>query len=163
MRERAGTLPTSTAPYDVNQIKAKMNQMYSLTATSTTPPRSMSVGKAPASDELDVDSGIDKEASSDSSSLYGSDVSSGGSEASKRATVVSLIFCCSFPHFSWSGTLGFHAFFFCFNSLQKVPRSQLADADRWDSADAVRPRTRAASLDNVRDGSLVSFRCLYWD
>lgn len=112
MRERAGTLPTSTAPYDVNQIKAKMNQMYSLTATSTTPPPSMSVGKAPASDELDVDSGIDKEASSDSSSLYGSDVSSGGSEASKRATVVSLIFCCSFPHFSWSGTLGFHAFFF---------------------------------------------------
>ena len=121
MRERAGTLPTSTAPYDVNQIKAKMNQMYSLTATSTTPPPSMSVGKAPASDELDVDSGIDKEASSDSSSLYGSDVSSGGSEASKRATVVSLIFCCSFPHFSWSGTLGFHAFFFLLQLAAKGP------------------------------------------
>lgn len=111
------TTPTSVQ-YDVNQIKAKMHQMYTdsvtngcadngptklrlSSSTSCVFRESLGMGVAPAYQhppshygssvllptltrqssvvtDTDADSGIEKEASSDSSSLYGSDVSSGG-------------------------------------------------------------------------------------
>jgi hypothetical protein len=62
------SLNVQSSAYDLNQIKAKMSQMYSS-----------------KSEEQD-DSGIEKEASSDSSSLYGSDASSGGGQSWERPT-----------------------------------------------------------------------------
>nr|CAH0105409.1 unnamed protein product [Daphnia galeata] len=95
-QQSAYTTAPVSVPYDVNQIKAKMHQMYTDSVTN-------GGGNGLGSDELrlssstssvllpttlmrqsstvtdtDADSGIEKEASSDSSSLYGSDVSSGG-------------------------------------------------------------------------------------
>lgn len=100
-------VPPVSVPYDVNLIKAKMHQMYSDSTTSVggmTKTRSSSTScvfreslTAPAyqhppshygssvlsttlrQNDADADSGIEKEASSDSSSLYGSDVSGGNS------------------------------------------------------------------------------------
>ena len=105
--------PVSSVPYDVNQIKAKMHQMYAADSERKASGGGGGMGKtrssstscvfretlaAPAyqhppshygstllppvthrqQSDADADSGIEKEASSDSSSLYGSDVSSGG-------------------------------------------------------------------------------------
>jgi hypothetical protein len=120
-QQSAYTTAPVSVPYDVNQIKAKMHQMYTDSVTNgggnglaPTKLRLSSstscvfreslgmMGVAPAYQhppshygssvllpttlmrqsstvtDTDADSGIEKEASSDSSSLYGSDVSSGG-------------------------------------------------------------------------------------
>lgn len=103
--EVATPIPVSV-PYDVNQIKAKMHQMYTETTGGMTnksrssstccvfrenltapayqhPPShygsSLLAPARQSSADADADSGIEKEASSDSSSLYGSDVSGGNS------------------------------------------------------------------------------------
>jgi len=74
LRSRLSSLPEEhhsaclPAVYDVNQIKAKMHQMYAGRSASTS-----CVYQRP---DTDTDSGIDRE---DSNSLYGSDASSGNS------------------------------------------------------------------------------------
>lgn len=147
-----------SVPYDVNQIKAKMHQMYldstagaggvankrssstSCLFTTTTmapayqhpppPPSSVSTLSITIGHrgEADADSGIEKEASSDSSSLYGSDVSNG---------------C----HNSWEGD-GRGASPAADNHGDCGPLQPEAsdNNNKW----SYRMRSRASSLDNVK-------------
>ena len=187
--DRAGTLPINSSPpvsvpYDVNQIKAKMHQMY-LDNTSGGGGSASSAAKRSASTSClyresapayqhppfvtsstatahhirldnDADSGIEKEASSDSSSLYGSDVSSsgGGNSWEGRNETSCSISSPSSPaevgrnplehgNHSDDGPLAITS------SSHRQPEA----SNKWDYLEVKhRMRSRASSLDNVKLG-----------
>lgn len=139
-KERIAALPNQgsssnlSAPYDVNQIKAKIHEIYSMAQSNASPiskakssssscvfrdsninPLYAAINESSESsthsrhaNDTDNDSGIEKEAS-DSSSLYGSDVSSGnsweGGEGSPLAPTEAINNQLRFKHTSHSSFL----------------------------------------------------------
>lgn len=182
--DRGGTLPINSCPvsvpYDVNQIKAKMHQMY-LDSTmggssgSGSAKRSASTSclyreSAPAYQhphfvtsspstgghhhrlDTDTDSGIEKEASSDSSSLYGSDVSSGGNSWEGRNETSTSP---PSPADTSRDPLehGNHSEDGPLPSRPRQPEASPNNNNKWDYLEVKhRMRSRASSLDNVKLG-----------
>lgn len=177
-----------SVPYDVNQIKAKMHQMYLDTTTvvvgakrssSTSCLYRESSSSAPAyqhppygvhhrpistnirSDNTDADSGIEKEASSDSSSLYGSDVSSGSAhnswegrmnESGGTASPPAEANLSSSPNNNNSSMEDNNQDDVpCSSSSTTHPGGPEVENNKWDYSEVKhRMRSRASSLDNVK-------------
>ncbi len=187
---QAARLPPSanispvSVPYDVNQIKAKMHQMYLETTTTSVvaAKRSSSTSclyresssSAPAyqhppyvvhrtniRSDTDADSGIEKEASSDSSSLYGSDVSSGSAHNSWEGRMNESGGTASPPaeaNLSSSPNNNNNSSIEEDNHQDDVPCSSTThpggpevENNKWDYSEVKhRMRSRASSLDNVK-------------